>query len=868
MGRFPWRRLLLVTPAAVAALSLSRFELDLSSGLLTLVFDAAVQSATINASCVHLQSNLTRATERYRLTGATEGVFATSNTSDTVNIALTDHDLKSLLFFDELAVDAASTWLTLSAGCVRAATDGVTSAAVLRPIAPDAYTADDMPPALEAYVLDMDAGLLALRFSEPVNQSSLDLSMVVLQTASNALDADVALALAGAGATVLAPTCHDMVYASTAPSSAAPSTMPTYLTVPPTAAPTETSAPAPTADVDATGTPTAVPMYAPTHNGTGAWTICENVTTVFDALWLNVSLGDANSNAIKSAYPLASQESLTFLALSGAVAADRAGNGVQTQFWTVSEGQAPHAWIGDTTPPELAAFAVDMDAGEVKLTFTETVDAAEFEVSCITLQETRENRTGGLAYALWGAPNRGTVVAGGDNAALLTLVLSRSDLDEVKRLPRLMTALATSHIALECDKGFRDTAWPPNYGVPQLRTAALAASTYVADETRPKLVSGSLDLDGPTLTLEFDETVNASSLDVDRLSVQSTERDRAITERIVLASPAAVDGPGRGSSRASGPGSNLSIAVGAHDFAAMKLATTFGATMSSTWLAALSGAVTDMAGNLLVEAPTSKAVQATNGVIRDARAPWLDAFALDLNMGVLTLSFDEPVTRASLRLDHLSLRVATHEDATIVALTGVGAEFASEGSIAARAGRALLGLGYTPVATVAGAEVLYVALGPNDRNAIKRHAWNGLAADRASTLLSAGADWVADSATANHALSCAPRTAANYSADRASPQLEHAILNLDAGTLVVVVDEPVVTVGANASVFRLTSHADGGGRAVDIGPATSVAPDAAGATLALVFRLDCETLDALKVRRQCQLFQVFPEVLPRRVCGW
>ena len=484
--------MLLLTPATSAP-SLSWFDLDMGSGLLTLTFSEAVQSATLNATAVQFQDNLTSAKSRYRLTGVTEGVFEESNASETVLVALAEHDLLSVLGHEGLAIDAESTWLTLEQRCVRGAVDNQPSTATRQPVRVETYEADGIPPALEAYLLDMDDGVLSLQFSEPMNRSSLDLRVVVIQTTSNELDAEATLSLVNIGTSVLPDPCPEVDASLSASTTVAPSSVPTYLIPPPS---TATLAPSITSS-----------WPSPTAANATVLTVCSGTTDVSHAVWINVSLGRTNLNAIKAAYPLASQEQLTFLALSGAIARDHAGNAVLTQFWTVYEGRAPLAWSRDVTPPYLTTFAVDLDTGTVELAFSETVDASELDVSCVILQERADNRTGGLDHALRGTRTSGSRTIGGDGA-VLTVALSREDLDEVKRLPRLLVDKATAHIALPCAGGFRDTAFPANYGVPTPRTSALVALAYAPDVTRPTLVSGALDLDGPTLVLEFDETVD------------------------------------------------------------------------------------------------------------------------------------------------------------------------------------------------------------------------------------------------------------------------------------------------------------------------------------------------------------------------
>lgn len=684
----------------------------------------------------------------------------------------------------------------------------------------------------------MDSGVLSLRFSEPVNRSSLVLGAAVLQTEQNQVDAEAYLRLRTGGARVLPVPCKDTIYATQPPSSLLPPTPAPSFNITPSSAPTLSNAPS------VSFSPTLTSL-APTNQS--YWTICDNYTTVEDSLWLNVSLGAENLNTIKATYPLATREAATWLALAGTVATDRAGNGALTQFWTIYEGHAPAVWVGDVTPPELESFAIDMDAGELDLTFSETVNANELDVTCIYLQETGNNQTGGLVHQLRafgpvGARTGGTLVTSGDGPTL-TVKLSRADLDEVKRKPRLCTALATTFVAMDGPSCYRDNAFPPNYGDREKRNRAMAATRYTPDTTRPTLTGGALDLDGPFLTLEFDETVNASSLDVDAVSAQSTSKDAAATERVTLHSYV-VSGLDRGSGRSSPAASNVTIALGARDFAAMKLATLFGQDPASTYFAALPGAILDMANNRLVEAGVAKAIRADNGVRLDERRPSLEAFTLDLDSGVLGLQFDEPVTRASLEMSKVSLSASKDPDADRVTFANSGTEFLDYDHEDAFKARRLLRLRFSPVTTSVGSEVLYARLSRDDLNALKIAEAIGISQD--TTLLLASSGFVADSGTANPGVRVTRKMASNFSNDVTRPLLASATIDLDAGTLILTADEPVRRSTANASFFKLSARPDGGGRGVLVGAMTDVAPDAVDA-VSLEFHLDCETLDAIKV---------------------
>ena len=379
---------------------------------------------------------------------------------------------------------------------------------------------------------------------------------------------------------------------------------------------------------------------------------------------------------------------------------------------------------------------------------------------------------------------------------------------------------------------------------------------FVPDTTRPVLTSASLDLDVKILTLEFDETVNASSLIVDYLQVQSTERDLSYTERVQLESYVTAGDirhdrmSRRGSGRISPAGSNVSIAIGDRDFAAMKLATTFGGSSTSTYVAALSGAVLDMNGNKLTEVPLSKAVAATNGVFRDNQPPSLASFALDLDSGVFALQFDEPVTRASLDMTKCTLAAADNEDSERVLFTNTH-EFLESTDIDARRVRNLLRLDFDPVTDSMGSEVLYVKLSQQDLNNLKIA--ETLAVDIQSTKWLSELGWVSDSVTANPSPSVTYETARNFSTDVTSPLLTGGTVDLDAAILTLQADEPVRGASANASYFRISSRADGSGHTVDVDADTLLSPDAKDAT-SLNFRLDCFTLDQLKLWGPHQAF--------------
>ena len=231
------------------------------------------------------------------------------------------------------------------------------------------------------------------------------------------------------------------------------------------------------------------------------------------------------------------------------------------------------------------------------------------------------------------------------------------------------------------------------------------------DTINPDLISFELDLDNGELILTFSETINASSLQVGQIQLQSTI-DGMVTIWMLTPPPPMNDstldsgmGSGQlmmsGSSSGSGSASGFGSGSGAMDFEGFddvndtndtivmdRFAPYFSFSMSpnhpivtvqlgfidlnqikrfadlatspdNTFLSLGTGAFADMNGNPLNEVPVTNATQI--GVIReDTTSPELVAFSLNLTSEILMLTFDETVNASSLRPDSIAIQNAEY----------------------------------------------------------------------------------------------------------------------------------------------------------------------------------------------------------------
>ena len=147
-----------------------------------------------------------------------------------------------------------------------------------------------------------------------------------------------------------------------------------------------------------------------------------------------------------------------------------------------------------------------MNTGFMRFNFSETVDASTFNFSGVTIQEAFNSTPAHIPlYTL----TSGSVLS--DDGPFLEVILSRQDLNELKRLEIAYepwrTYLTMESTAVMDIEGH--SVIPFDNAVDARR---IKDENYVRDTTGPILENFDLDMSNKTLTLYFDETVRASSL--------------------------------------------------------------------------------------------------------------------------------------------------------------------------------------------------------------------------------------------------------------------------------------------------------------------------------------------------------------------
>ena len=92
----------------------------------------------------------------------------------------------------------------------------------------------------------------------------------------------------------------------------------------------------------------------------------------------------------------------------------------------------------DSTPSVLREFSLDMDSGELNLTFSDGVSVASFRGDAITLQSSATAHSGGYVTLF---RNSTSPAPGAKDGFVLHIVISNPDLNRVKQVTSLDNAI-------------------------------------------------------------------------------------------------------------------------------------------------------------------------------------------------------------------------------------------------------------------------------------------------------------------------------------------------------------------------------------------------------------------------------------------
>ena len=228
-----------------------------------------------------------------------------------------------------------------------------------------------------------------------------------------------------------------------------------------------------------------------------------------------MTLSRNDSNELKKLDPVATAFANTFMLATRDVIRDMNANsleeivdnfGLKTSYFTP-----------DTSSPELEWFDLNLSTEILTLYFSETVRVSTLDIRRFVLQ-------GNVTAVINHTFSLATVLT--ENAPLVRLLLSKQDLNAIKKLRTLAASHNDTFLAFSLD-AIRDM----NNNRIEPRLSGKQVRRFTEDTVPPRLESFVLDLNSGELLLTFTETVRASTFDPTSANLRTEPKLAVANER-------------------------------------------------------------------------------------------------------------------------------------------------------------------------------------------------------------------------------------------------------------------------------------------------------------------------------------------------
>jgi hypothetical protein len=372
------------------------------------------------------------------------------------------------------------------------------------------------------------------------------------------------------------------------------------------------------------------------------------VSPSVDGYVVEVILTYEDTNEIKRKSGLATRASNTYISISESVIADDRNLAV----FAVNSDEAMMVteYVGDVTRPSLVGFGVDMSAGVLALTFSETLNASTFRQAEMMLQGSSGSTRSSVVL-------RSSVQSTNDSR-FVTLQIPNEEMNLIRRDVGLYKTPGTTYLSLS-SLTVQDMRGNAVVAVNSSAAMNVGSGQYVYDTVRPRLLHFNLSMQTGLLALSFDEVVNAGTLNTTAIVVQNSAADGSGAVRL---------SGGLGSAENS---TVVEVQLTVADLNRIKAVPLLAKAAGNTFLRVEEGMVSDMNvydGQGQAVGPSDQRVnkvQAVGGMavrqfVADSNVPVVWAANFSLERAYVVLLFSETVSWQSVSTSGLSVVVQGH----------------------------------------------------------------------------------------------------------------------------------------------------------------------------------------------------------------
>ena len=284
----------------------------------------------------------------------------------------------------------------------------------------------------------------------------------------------------------------------------------------------------------------------------------------------------------------------------------------------------------DTDSPTLMSYVLDLDMGLLNMTFSEAV-TIQMVAGQVTLQDAPTNPAND--YTLMNDGMLTSILA----SEFITIVMNISDLNNIKSNPSLATS--TSNTYLVANELFAVDLFN---NLLENITVGLQASTVIADTQPPIAIRSKVDINNAQITIDFSEPMSQTSIDFSQVYLGGTAQNPSpqynLSDSSLIATEALA--------------TRFVFSISLLVLQQIKFDTSVCSVAENCFLFLAGGSFSDISGNAVTPITTGLA---PTEFTPDMVAPQLMTYILDLNMGSMRLTFNEPTDTAGFNPSGITL---------------------------------------------------------------------------------------------------------------------------------------------------------------------------------------------------------------------
>lgn len=330
---------------------------------------------------------------------------------------------------------------------------------------------------------------------------------------------------------------------------------------------------------------------------------------------------------------VATQASNTYLSMDQTAFTDRANPPNTVQPISNEGALIVSDFFADSTPPEVLDFSLDLEEDTLTLTFSEPVLINSFTPDNLSISS---QPSGGMSYNLTG----GHIVQNTfPIQAVVVLQLNGVDAYFLESNTAIASTVENTYLSANTGLIF-DT----NYN-PTLSYFGLQGSQVFPDTIPPSVVAFDFDLDSAVLVLEFNDIIDAATLNGSAITLQSAVARRPMESLMLTVDGATTDSPS---------GSRISIQLSDEHTNGIKQIRNLCTSSQNCYMTVTQFLALDPSGMSTSLVNDGSAIIVRN-FSEDVTPPALLYWSLDMNAGIMELYFSETVDVTMIQYSQLTL---------------------------------------------------------------------------------------------------------------------------------------------------------------------------------------------------------------------